>query len=287
MDVTTRIETVRERVDAARAAGKRIGFVPTMGALHAGHVSLMEAAGRRCEYVVVSIFVNPTQFGPNEDFDAYPRDITADRQICESAGVELVFAPGVGDMYPSRNLTWVTVESLTEGLCGRHRRGHFRGVTTVCNKLFNIVRPDAAFFGQKDAQQAIVVKRMVADTNLPLEVAICPTLREADGLAMSSRNVYLSTGERADALLLYRALTKAESMVRQGERNCSQLVSAMRAVMQSGAVVVEYISIVDTETLYDLAEIEDVALIAVAARVGKTRLIDNIVVDLNKPQGAI
>lgn len=288
MDVTASMTTVRRRVDEARAAGKRIGFVPTMGALHAGHVSLMEAAAKRCEYVVVSIFVNPTQFGPGEDFERYPRDLEADRRICEQAGVELVFAPGVNDMYPNRNLTWVTVEDLTDGLCGRLRPGHFRGVTTVCNKLFNIVRPDIAFFGQKDAQQAIVLRRMAADTNLPLEIDICPTVRDADGLALSSRNKYLSADERAEALLLHKALTTAEAMVRRGERNCQKVVAAMSAVLGwSSGVSVEYVSIVDTETLSDLAVIANTALIAVAAWVGKTRLIDNIIVDLNKPQGAI
>ena len=201
MDVTASIATVRARVDAARAAGKRIGFVPTMGALHAGHVSLIKAAVQQCQFVVVSIFVNPTQFGPGEDFERYPRDLEADRRICEQAGVELVFAPGVKDMYPDRNLTLVTVEELTTGLCGRFRPGHFRGVTTVCNKLFNIVRPDVAFFGQKDAQQAIVIKRMVADTNLPLEIVVCPT-GEPDGLAMSSCNQYLSPDERKDAVFV-------------------------------------------------------------------------------------
>jgi pantoate--beta-alanine ligase len=236
----------------------------------------------------VSIFVNPTQFGPGEDFERYPRDLEADRRICEQAGVELVFAPGVKDMYPDRNLTLVTVEELTTGLCGRFRPGHFRGVTTVCNKLFNIVRPDVAFFGQKDAQQAIVIKRMVADTNLPLEIVVCPTVREPDGLAMSSRNQYLSPDERKDAVLLYRALAAAETMIERGERNCARLVDAMSAILNSsGRVSVEYVSIADVETLAELAVIRDKALIAVAARVGKTRLIDNTIVNLNKHAGLV
>jgi pantoate--beta-alanine ligase len=287
MDVTASIAEVRELVDKARAAGMRIGLVPTMGALHAGHVSLMQTAARRCRYVVVSIFVNPAQFGPGEDFDRYPRDLAEDRRICERAGVELVFAPDVNEMYPGRNLTWVTVEGLTQGLCGGRRPGHFQGVTTVCNKLFNIVRPDVAFFGQKDAQQAIVIKRMVADTNLPLEIEICPTVRDADGLALSSRNKYLSADERSDALLLCKALATAEDMIGKGERNCAVLTDAMSAVLASGRVDVEYVTIVDIDTLAVQAVAERIVLIAIAARVGKTRLIDNIIVDLNKQQGAI
>jgi len=282
MEFTASIAEVRRLVERARTAGKRIGFVPTMGALHAGHVSLIEAAVRKCGYVVVSIFVNPTQFGPGEDFERYPRDSAADRLICEQAGVELVFAPDVKEMYPQRNLTWVNVEGLTEGLCGGSRPGHFRGVATVCNKLFNIVRPDAAFFGQKDAQQALVIRRMAADMNLPLEIEICRTVRDQDGLALSSRNRYLSTEERADAVLLHRALVKAESMIRQGQRDCAAVVDAMRGVLASGRVDVGYVQMVDVETLKELATIEKKVLIAIAARVGKTRLIDNIIVDLNK-----
>ncbi len=284
MDLTPSIPAVRSLVAKAKADGLLVGLVPTMGALHAGHVSLIKAAARRCGYVVVSIFVNPTQFGPAEDFDRYPRDLEADRSICEQAGVELIFAPGVSDMYPGPNLTWVTVERLTDNLCGSSRPGHFRGVTTVCNKLFNIVQPDVAFFGQKDAQQAIVIKRMVADTNLPLEIEVCPTLRDPDGLALSSRNRYLSPEERADALLLHRALTAAGDMIRRGQRRSDSIIAAMSAVLASSRrVIVEYISVVDTETLSHLPMIENEALIAVAARIGRTRLIDNIIVDLNRP----
>lgn len=284
MDLTPSIPAVRSLVAKAKADGLLVGLVPTMGALHAGHVSLIKAAARRCGYVVVSIFVNPTQFGPAEDFDRYPRDLEADRSICEQAGVELIFAPGVSVMYPGPNLTWVTVERLTDNLCGSSRPGHFRGVTTVCNKLFNIVQPDVAFFGQKDAQQAIVIKRMVADTNLPLEIEVCPTLRDPDGLALSSRNRYLSPEERADALLLHRALTAAGDMIRRGQRRSDSIIAAMSAVLASSRrVIVEYISVVDTETLSHLPMIENEALIAVAARIGRTRLIDNIIVDLNRP----
>ncbi len=233
MEVTGKIATVRKPVEQARRDGKRIGLVPTMGALHAGHMSLIDAAVAKCDYVVVSIFVNPTQFGPNEDLDEYPRDLEADSRLCAEAGVELIFAPDVSEMYPSRNMTWVNVAELTTGLCGRNRPGHFRGVTTVCNKLFNIVRPDIAFFGQKDAQQAVVIKRMVADTNLPLEIEICPTVREKDGLAMSSRNKYLDAQQRKDALLLYEALTRARQVVQQGTRDSRQIIAAMNEILQS------------------------------------------------------
>ncbi len=283
MEVTGKIATVLKRIEQARRHGKRIGLVPTMGALHAGHMSLVNAAVQACDYVVVSIFVNPTQFGPNEDLDEYPCDIEADSRLCEKGGVELIFAPDVSEMYPNRNMTWVNVAELTTGLCGRNRSGHFQGVTTVCNKLFNIVRPDVAFFGQKDAQQAIVIKRMVCDTNLPLEIEICPTVREKDGLAMSSRNKYLDAQQRKDALLLYEALTRARQMVRQGVRSSRQIIAAMNEILQSApGVAVEYVSIVDPDTLRELVTIIDGAIIAVAAKVHTTRLIDNIIVDLNK-----
>lgn len=283
MEVTGKTATVRKRIEQARRKGKRIGLVPTMGALHAGHMSLVNAAVQACDYVVVSIFVNPTQFGPNEDLAEYPRDLEADSRLCAEAGVELIFAPDAGEMYPSRNMTWVNVEELTAELCGRFRPVHFRGVTTVCNKLFNIVRPDIAFFGQKDAQQAIVIKRMVADTNLPLEIEICPTVREEDGLAMSSRNKFLSKEQRQDALLLFKALTTGRQVILEGCRDSRQVIAAMNGILEPPAdFAVEYISIVDTETLAQLETITEKALIALAARVGRTRLIDNIIVDLNK-----
>jgi len=193
MEIAKTIESVRSLVKAARSRGKKIGFVPTMGALHIGHISLIEAAVKTCDFVVVSIFVNPTQFGPGEDLEKYPRPIDADLEICRKGGVNVVFAPTAEQMYPAENLTWVDVEKLTEPLCGQSRPWHFRGVTTVCAKLFNIVAPDIAFFGQKDAQQAIVIKRMAADLNMPLEIVICPTIRQPDGLAVSSRNQYLTS----------------------------------------------------------------------------------------------
>jgi len=283
MELARTIEQVRQSVAAARAGGKSIGFVPTMGALHAGHVSLIEAAAEKCDFVVVSIFVNPTQFGPSEDFDKYPRDLEADMSICARAGVNLIFAPDASEMYAQANVTWVDVDKLTLNLCGRSRPGHFRGVTTVCAKLFNIVQPDVAFFGQKDAQQTIVIKRMVADLNMPLQIVVCPTVREPDGLAISSRNKYLSASERKDALGLSAALRECEELVAAGEHNCEALIESMRKIIsRSSRAQIEYISIVDIETLADIDIIEGQALVALAAKIGSTRLIDNILLTLDK-----
>lgn len=274
------IARIREYVAQARAAGKTVGFVPTMGALHAGHASLIEAAARRCDYVVVSIFVNPTQFGPGEDLEKYPRPFEKDVQVCERCGAHAIFAPSAEEMYPRKNSTWVTVEKLTEPLCGRFRPGHFRGVTTVCTKLFNIVGADVAFFGQKDAQQATVIRRMVADLNMPLEIVVCPTVRESDGLAMSSRNQYLSPQERSQAPVIYRALQRCGEMIKAGEQNAAKITEGMSEVLrQVPALQVEYVSIVDAESLEPCDRVRGQVLVAVAARLGSTRLIDNIRVD--------
>lgn len=274
------IARIREYVAQARNAGKTVGFVPTMGALHAGHASLIEAAARRCDYVVVSIFVNPTQFGPGEDLEKYPRPFEKDVQVCERCGAHAIFAPSAEEMYPRKNSTWVTVEKLTEPLCGRFRPGHFRGVTTVCTKLFNIVGADVAFFGQKDAQQATVIRRMVADLNMPLEIVVCPTVREPDGLAMSSRNQYLSPQERSQAPVIYRALQRCGEMIKAGEQNAAKITEGMSEVLrQVPALQVEYVSIVDAESLEPCDRVRGQVLVAVAARLGSTRLIDNIRVD--------
>jgi pantoate--beta-alanine ligase len=279
MELVETIESVYHLVATARAQDKSIGFVPTMGALHAGHISLIEAAAKRCDFVVVSIFVNPTQFAPAEDFEKYPRDLVGDMKICAGAGVDVVFAPGTSEMYAQANVTWVDVEKLTDNLCGRSRPAHFRGVTTVCAKLFNIVSPDVAFFGQKDAQQAIVIKRMVADLNMPLQIAVCPTVREPDGLAVSSRNQYLSADERKDALLLSAALRECEKLVAGGQRNCQALIDTMHKIIsRSSKAQIEYISIVDPQTLADIDVIQGAALVALAVKIGSTRLIDNILV---------
>jgi len=283
MQVEKTIEAVRKFVAQVREEGKTIGLVPTMGALHAGHVSLIEAAVAGCDFVVVSIFVNPTQFGPAEDMEKYPSDFAGDVEICEKAGAGLVFAPTLEAMYPEKNITWVTVEKLTENLCGRFRPGHFRGVTTVCSKLFNIVGPDIAFFGAKDAQQALVIKRMVKDLNMPLEIEVCPTVREKDGLVVSSRNQYLNDDERKDAALLYVALGKCEELILDGCRDCAKLIEAMQQVLASSPLIqIEYVNIVNPHNLEDIDVIEDKGLVAMAVRVGTTRLIDNIFADLNK-----
>lgn len=278
MEVAGTIEAVRSAVKAARADGRRIGLVPTMGALHVGHVSLIERAIEQCDFVVVSIFVNPTQFGPGEDFEKYPRPVAADLEICEKAGVDLVFNPSPEVMYGVESLTWVTVEELSEPLCGRSRPGHFRGVTTVCAKLFNIVQPDSAYFGQKDAQQAIVIKRMVADLNMPLEIVVCPTVREPDGLAVSSRNKYLSERQRKEAATIYKSLRKCKEMRRAGVADAKEIIDAMHKILeQIDGGKIEYVEIVDTETLGSVDEIEAKALAAVALKLGRARLIDNIV----------
>ncbi|MCX5644438.1 MAG: pantoate--beta-alanine ligase [Phycisphaerae bacterium] len=280
MQIAKTITEIRACVSQARAAGKTVGFVPTMGALHVGHVSLIKAAAERCDFVVVSIFVNPTQFGPGEDFEKYPRPLDKDLAICEESGVDAVFAPSPAEMYPRQNLTWVTVEKVSEPLCGRFRPGHFRGVATVCAKLFNVVGPNAAFFGQKDAQQVAVIQRMVADLNMPLEIVVCPTVREPDGLATSSRNQYLSPQERKDATVIYRALQRSAELIREGKAAAAEITRYMGEVLrQVPALRIEYVSIVDAESLDDLRRVEGKVLVAVAARLGSTRLIDNIVVD--------
>lgn len=283
MRVARTIASVRKLVRTARVKDKIIGFVPTMGALHAGHVSLIKAATRQTDFIVVSIFVNPTQFGPAEDFTKYPRPLEQDLKICRKHEVDLVFAPSVEQMYPTQNLTWVNVEKLSELLCGKFRPGHFRGVATVCAKLFNIVMPDVAFFGQKDAQQAAIIKRMVADLNMPLRIVVCPTVREADGLAMSSRNRYLAARQRKDAVLVYRSLQKCEEMVAHGVRDTGRITTAMHKILREiPSARVQYVSIVDADTLKAVEPISGRVLAAVAVKVGSTRLIDNVIIDTGR-----
>ncbi|OHB63860.1 MAG: pantoate--beta-alanine ligase [Planctomycetes bacterium RBG_13_50_24] len=283
MEITKTIEEIRGMVKAARSKGKKIGLVPTMGALHVGHISLFEAAAKNCDFVVVSIFVNPIQFGPGEDFEKYPRPLEADLEICRKARVDVVFAPEPEQMYPAKNITWVNVEKLTESLCGRSRPGHFRGVTTVCAKLFNIIAPDAAYFGQKDAQQAIVIKRMAADLNMPLEIVICPTVREPNGLAVSSRNQYLTEQQKKDAAHIYKSLQTCRRLIDAGTTETRQIIAEMQKILQqipSGQI--EYVSIVDAETLDSIEKIEGKILAAVAVKLGPARLIDNILLDAGK-----
>jgi len=280
MQTVKTIQQVRDLIKNAKQQGKTIGFVPTMGALHIGHISLIKTAKQQSDFVVVSIFVNPAQFGPTEDFDNYPRPIEEDLKICERNGVDLVFAPAVDEMYPAKNLTWVEVEKLTELLCGRSRPGHFRGVTTVCTKLFNIVQPDNAFFGQKDAQQAIVIKRMIADLNVPLKIVVCPTVREPDGLAVSSRNKYLNEAERRDAPLIYKSLTKAQQLIKTGQKQREKIIEEIKVtISRSNLLEIEYIEVVDAETLQKVSSLSGTVLIAIAAKLGRARLIDNIMVD--------
>jgi len=268
---------MRAASGAARRAGKRLGFIPTMGALHEGHLSLVRAARSSCDALAASIFVNPTQFAPNEDLEKYPRSFERDRELLGREGVELLFAPSVEEMYPAGAVTWVTVEGLSDKLDGRSRPGHFRGVATVVAKLFHIVEPDAAFFGQKDAAQVAVIRRMVRDLNLPLEIVVCPIVRESDGLAMSSRNAYLDADQRKRALALHRSLTRVQRMADGGQRKASELVAAGRAEFAGeSSVRLDYLEIVDPDTLDPVDSISGGALVAVAAFVGSTRLIDNI-----------
>ncbi|MFA6177096.1 MAG: pantoate--beta-alanine ligase, partial [Phycisphaerae bacterium] len=236
MKIVEKILEVRKLVADAKAVGKTVGLVPTMGALHEGHFSLIRTAKKQTDFVVVSIFVNPTQFGPTEDIDKYPRTLDADAAGCEKSGADVIFAPTPDEIYPQQNLSWgnvwVNVEKLDQPLCGKNRPGHFRGVATVCAKLFNIVQPDAAFFGQKDAQQSIIIQRMVADLNMPLKIVICPTVREKDGLAMSSRNRYLNADERKDAALLYAALQEAEILIAGGLRDSKKIIGEMEKIIK-------------------------------------------------------
>ena len=270
---------MRAATRAARGAGMRIGLVPTMGALHEGHLSLVRAASAVTGLVTASIFVNPTQFGPNEDLAKYPRSFHRDCELLQREGVELVFAPSTEEMYPAGAVTWVTVEELSNKLDGRSRPGHFRGVTTVVSKLFHIVEPDAAFFGQKDAAQVAIIRRMVRDLNLPVEIVVCPIVREPDGLAMSSRNAYLDPEGRKKALVLHRALTRVQQLVEQGEISAEKLRMAGRNEFAGApSVRLDYFEIVNPDTLDPIQDISKGALAAVAAYVGGTRLIDNLLI---------
>jgi pantoate--beta-alanine ligase len=262
-----------------RGEGRILGLVPTMGALHEGHLSLVRAAKAECDIAAVSIFVNPTQFGPNEDFSKYPRSFEQDCALLEREGVDLIFAPTVDDMYPAGASTFVLVEGVSDRLDGASRPGHFRGVTTVVSKLFHIVCPHKAFFGQKDAAQVAVLRKMVRDLNFPPQLVVCPIVREADGLAMSSRNRYLSEKERQQALVLHRALGEVEKRAAAGETKSSALIEAARSVIASEpAVRIDYVAIVDPDTLIDISDVRSGALVAVAAFVGTTRLIDNALI---------
>lgn len=284
MKIAKTIKSARGLVKAGRKTGKRIGFVPTMGALHEGHISLIDRSLKDGNFTVVSIFVNPTQFGPREDLGKYPRPIRADLKICKDYDVDVVFIPTAQEIYGRGTVTWVEVEKLSERLCGQFRPGHFRGVATVCAKLFNIVCPDVVYFGQKDAQQAAIIKRMVADLNIPVKIVVCPTIRAADGLALSSRNQYLSPQQRKDAACIYRTLLAGREMIKAGVKDPKTIIAKMRKILKAAETLtgIDYISIVNADTLENLSRVGGRVLIAVAARFGHTRLIDNLVVDANR-----
>lgn len=276
MRVVYTIDEARAAVAAARAQGKRIGFVPTLGGLHEGHGTLMDHSVKECGFSVVSVFVNALQFGPSEDFRKYPREIERDADFAALHGVDLVFAPPHEEMYPRDPLAFVEVVRMTDGLCGAFRPGHFRGVTTVVTKLLNIVQPDVVYFGEKDAQQLSVVQRMVSDLNFPVEVRPVGTVREEDGLAMSTRNRYLSSEERRSAGAIARGLTQAKALLASGERNPEAVKSAVRAAFAAEPLIKEqYIEVVDADELQPVSLIDGRVLVAVAAYLGKTRLIDN------------
>lgn len=265
-----------------RRRGKTIGFVPTMGALHEGHLGLMRRAGKENDIVVASIFVNPIQFGPKEDFKKYPRNLKEDAKLCAKIGVDAVFYPFMKEMYPDDYRTYVYVSDLSEVLCGKFRPGHFKGVATVVTKLFNIIGPDCAYFGQKDAQQAIIIKKMASDLNTPVKIRVMPTVREKDGLAMSSRNAYLNAKERKDAAVLYQALCLARNMVKEGNKSPSDIIRRMRGLIKNKeTAAIDYIAIVGLKDLKPVNIIKGSCLIALAVRTGKTRLIDNIIVNSN------
>jgi len=271
---------MQEIAHALRREAKTIGFVPTMGALHRGHLSLVRRARRENDYVIVSIFINPVQFGPKEDFKKYPRNFKTDTLLCKKEGVDIIFYPSAGAMYPAGYKTYVEVEDLGDVLCGEFRSRHFRGVATVVNKLFNIVQPTKAYFGQKDAQQAIIIRKMVRDLNIPVQIRVLPTVREADGLAMSSRNSYLSPAERKQARVLSQALALARDLIKKGNRDSLLVIRKMhQLIKRKKDARIQYICVVDPKTLAAVQKIKRQVLIALAVYIGKTRLIDNALVN--------
>ncbi len=280
MDIVTTIADARANRRAARGAGKQIALVPTMGALHEGHLSLVRIAKTHSAFVIVSIFINPLQFGPTEDLARYPRSFERDKEMLVKEGVDLIFAPTANEMYPKAAVTYVNVEGLSDRLDGASRPGHFRGVTTVVSKLFHILEPDVAVFGQKDAAQLAIIRRMVRDLNFPVELLSGPIVREADGLAMSSRNAYLDPQQRKQALVLSRSLARVQELFNRGERSTAKLVASGKGVIaEEPAAQIDYFSIVNPESLESVDEIDSEILVAVAAYVGTTRLIDNLLLN--------
>lgn len=281
IEVVHTIKEVRETVKGWRKEGLSVGFVPTMGFLHEGHKSLIDKAVEQNDRVVVSVFVNPMQFGPTEDLDKYPRDLAADTRLCEAAGANLIFNPEPSEMYAEGFCSFVDMNGPTAELCGKSRPTHFRGVCTVVNKLFNIVQPDRSYFGQKDAQQLSVIRRMVKDLNIPVEVVPCPTVREADGLAKSSRNTYLNPQERQAALILSRAIKVGQHCVELGERDTHKVVEAMKALIATEPLArIDYVEAVDLDSIQKVDKVEGEVLFAMAVYIGKTRLIDNFIVNI-------
>lgn len=280
MKTVNTIAEVRDTVKAWKREGLTVGLVPTMGYLHEGHKSLMDAARKQCDKVVVSIFVNPMQFGPGEDLESYPRDMERDTAVCEAAGVDLIFHPAPSEMYEDDFSSFVDMNTLTGNLCGKTRPIHFRGVCTVVSKLFHIVTPDKAYFGQKDAQQLAVIRHMAADMNEDIEIVGCPIVREPDGLAKSSRNTYLSDSERRAALCLSRAVFAGENLVKSGERDAGKVRRAMVAMIEEEPLAkIDYVQLVDFRTLEDVQVIRGPVLAAMAVYIGKTRLIDNFIAE--------
>lgn len=281
MKVVNTINEIKNLIKSLKKRDKSIGFVPTMGFLHEGHLSLMTKARKENDVVVVSIFVNPTQFGENEDLDTYPRDIKRDIKLTESVGVDVLFIPDIKEIYPKGYNTYVNIEGdLTKKLCGEKRPGHFKGVTTIITKLFNIVKPDKAYFGQKDAQQVVVIKKLVDDLNFDVEIITCPIVRENDGLALSSRNSYLNKSERERAKVLSKSLFEAKDKILNGERDALIVKELIISIISESVDKIDYVSIVDGNTLENLNKIEGNVLIALAVFIGKTRLIDNIILEV-------
>ena len=279
MEVITRIDTMREKLISSRQVGQKIGLVPTMGFLHDGHLSLIRKAAQENDIVVVSVFVNPTQFGPQEDYEEYPRNVERDALLAEEAGATFIFHPSVEEMYPENYETYVEVTDLTKVLCGRSRPGHFRGVTTVVTKLFNIIQPDRAYFGQKDAQQAIVIQKMVRDLNQNVKICVCPIVREKDGIAMSSRNTYLTNEERMQAAILHKSLEMAQKMIDEGERDAKTITKAIeKQICTMEKAYIDYVALVSLHNLQPLTVLSGDILIALAVKFGATRLIDNVII---------
>jgi len=278
MEIIAQAKEMQRRAEQLRRQGMTIAFVPTMGFLHEGHIALMREGRKRADSLVASIFVNPTQFGPGEDYTRYPRDLQRDFKLIQGAGVDICFTPSAAEIYPDGFQTFVEVERVTQNLCGISRPGHFRGVTTVVAKLFNIVKPHCAIFGQKDYQQLITIKQMVKDLNMDIEVIGMPTVRESDGLAMSSRNTYLNPKKRKEAARLYRSLLKGKELFALGERSAATILQEVKRIIEEDqGAVIDYVNICDAHTLEDIEEIKGEAVIAVAVKMGKTRLIDNII----------